>query len=72
MSERAKKAAAVLYERGWSVGESEGKSCARCGHDTVKGGRYCYNCGEPLHPEHGDDTLRDLEAAIAAAVDGAA
>lgn len=72
MSERAKKAAAVLYARGWSVGDTVGKSCARCGHETVKGGRYCHRCGASLHPAHDDDTLRDLEAAIAAAVDGAA
>lgn len=70
-TERAKRAAAVLAERGWSVTENDGVSCHKCGHDLLRDARYCYQCGEPVR-NCTRGTLDDLEAAIAAAVDGAA
>lgn len=54
MTERAKRAAAVLGKRGWSIAE----------HD----GTICHQCGVPAH-NFTSSTLDDLEAAISAAVD---
>ncbi len=70
-TERAKRAAAVLAELGWSVNENDGVSCHKCGHDLLRDARYCYQCGEPVR-NFTRGTLEDLEAAIASAVDGAA
>jgi primosomal protein N' len=70
-TERAKRAAAVLADRGWSVTENDGVSCHKCGHDLMRDARYCYQCGEPVR-NFTRGTLDDLEAAIAAAVDGVA
>ena len=70
-TERAKRAAAVLSERGWSVTENDGVSCHKCGAELMRDARYCYQCGEPAR-NFARGTLDDLEAAIAAAVDGAA
>jgi len=67
-TERAKRAAVVLAERGWSVAENDGVSCHKCGADLMCNARYCYQCGEPVH-NFTCSTLDDLEAAIAAAVD---
>lgn len=61
-TERARRAAAVLAERGWSV------SCHNCGTYPPRYARYCDQCGEPVR-NFGSSTLDDLEAAIAAAVD---
>lgn len=70
-TERARRAAEVLAARGWSVTENDGVSCHKCGADVIRDARYCYQCGEPARNFTGC-TLDDLEAAIAAAVDGAA
>jgi hypothetical protein len=66
-TERARRAAAVLAERGWSVTDNGGMTCPRCGADVQRNARYCCQCGEALRTlSH--DTLSDLEAAIAAAM----
>ena len=70
-TERAKLAAAVLAERGWNVMENDVVSCHKCGADLMRDARYCYQCGEPVR-NFTRSTLDDLEAAIAAAVDGIA
>jgi hypothetical protein len=70
-TERAKRAAAVLAERGWSVTENDGVSCHKCGAELMRDARYCYQCGEPAR-NFARGTLDDLEAAIEAAVDVAA
>lgn len=70
-TERARRAAVVLADRGWSVTENDGVSCHKCGTDVLRDARYCYQCGDPVR-NFTQGTLADLEAAIAAAVDSAA
>lgn len=66
--DRARRAAAVLAERGWSVADTDGASCHRCGADVLQDARYCCQCGEPVR-NVSRGTLDDLEAAISAALE---
>jgi len=75
MTERAKRAAEELKRRGWQIDandESElDKECQQCGYQMRSDSRFCQACGTRVVAGIGDGSLADIEAAIAAAVDGA-
>ena len=66
MSERAKRAAEELLRRGWQMDTK----CQQCGYQMRSDSRFCQNCGTRVVAGVADDSLADIEAAIAAAVDG--
>ena len=76
MTERAKRAAEELKRRGWQMDASDDreldKECQQCGYQMRADSRFCQNCGARVIVGVADGSLADIEAAIAAAVDGAA
>lgn len=68
MTDRAKRAAAVLLERGWSIDSlALTKACHACTAELENIHRYCWQCGAMRPPCFADDSLQDIEAAIKAA-----
>ena len=77
MTERAKRAAEELLRRGWQLDTSDDsaaldKECQQCGYQMRSDSRFCQNCGTRVVVGVADSSIADIEAAIAAAVDGAA
>ena len=77
MTERAKKAADELRRRGWQIDGPDDdtaldKECQQCGYQMRSDSRFCQSCGTQVETGVADGALADIEAAIAAAVDGAA
>ena len=70
MTDRARRVADELVRRGWSIENRYGKDCPVCGDSIESWFNYCVRCGTKAPSTCKDDTLTDLEAAIAAAVDG--
>lgn len=71
MSERAKRAAAVLRSYGWQMDEADGATsveCLPCGQNIMRWYRYCPQCGARVPQTVSADSLEVLEAAIAAAL----
>ena len=67
MTERAKRAAAELTNRGWSMDEGLNKSCAVCHAEMATWMRYCPTCGAKVPTVFAAGSLADLEAALVAA-----
>lgn len=76
MTDRAKRAAEELKRRGWQMDKSDDseldKECQQCGYQMRADSRFCQNCGTRVVAGVAESSLDDIEAAIAAAVDGAA
>ena len=76
MTERAKRAAEELTRRGWQIDTSDDseldRECTQCGYQMRSDSRFCQNCGTRVTSGVAEGSLADIEAAIAAAVDGAA
>jgi hypothetical protein len=74
MTERAKRAAEELRRRGWQIDTSDDseldKECQQCGYQMRADSRFCQNCGTRVVAGVAEGSLADIEAAIAAAVDG--
>lgn len=71
MTERAKRAAAVLRQHGWLLDEDEGVvcvECPRCGDTVPVEHRYCCRCGERSPGSISPESLATIEAAIVAAL----
>lgn len=65
----ARRAAEVLVERGWDVGQDDNlrHKCPKCARAREFGWRYCPTCGERLRGTAVRDALEDLAEAIEAA-----
>lgn len=77
MTERAKRAAEELRRRGWQIDNNDDetmldKECKQCGYQMRSDSRFCQNCGAKVAVGLADGALADIEAAIAAAVNGEA
>jgi RNA polymerase subunit RPABC4/transcription elongation factor Spt4 len=73
MTERAKRAAEELKRRGWQIDAIDesglDKECQQCGYQMRDDSRFCQNCGTRVNTGVADDSLTDIEAAIAAALE---
>ena len=76
MTERAMRAAKELMRRGWQIDTGDDstldKECTKCGFQMRADSRFCQNCGTQVTVSASESALDDIEAAIAAAVGGAA
>jgi predicted amidophosphoribosyltransferase len=67
MSARAQRAAEVLRQKGWSIdGPHREQNCPQCRSTMPREANYCQQCGTPVPAC--DDSIADIEAAIAAAL----
>lgn len=64
MTERAKRLAEFLEEKGWTVFE-EKYVCHKCSLSTGYG-KFCYRCGSPLKRDRKNerDVIGEIESAI--------
>jgi predicted amidophosphoribosyltransferase len=70
MTDRAKRAAEVLLSFGWDLdGTYPGRMCGYCGANAEADANFCGQCGNRLPYNFGNDSILQIEAAIAAAVD---
>jgi predicted amidophosphoribosyltransferase len=68
VTERAKRAVAMLQNLGWGCRDDSTKSCRKCDYPVEREWRYCPQCGAEAHPYPAQDAVDDLEMAIAAAL----
>lgn len=70
MTDRAKRAAEVLLSFGWDLDSTyPGHKCEFCGAKSDEAANFCSQCGNKLPYNFGNDSILQIEAAIAAAVD---
>jgi hypothetical protein len=67
MTERAKRAAAELERRGWSMDAGMDKECNVCSSQIQIYMNFCPQCGTEVPASFADGTIADLEAALVAA-----
>jgi uncharacterized OB-fold protein len=75
MTERARRAAEELRRRGWQIDDDADdqaldRECQQCGYQMRASSRYCQNCGTRVVVGVAEESLADIEAAIAQAVGG--
>jgi predicted amidophosphoribosyltransferase len=68
MTERAKRAVAMLQNLGWDCRDDGDKSCRQCSASVSRQWNYCPNCGAGAHAVPPQAAVDDLEAAVAAAL----
>lgn len=69
MTERAKRAMEELKRRGWGMRDDYEKHCNVCDYLVSSSFKYCPQCGNEMPANWSAETIEDIEAAIAAAVD---
>ena len=67
MTDRAKRAAAVLQQFGWEIDDFGNTPCVACGYVIRVELRYCAQCGKRRESPASENAIAELEAAIAAA-----
>jgi len=69
MTERAKRAVEALKKLGWDCSDDSTKSCQKCDYPVAREWKYCPQCGAEAHPYPAQESVDDLEIAIAAALE---